>query len=76
MRGKLTIAEVNCEEHGGLCKEQGITGYPMLFYYPNGRSTKMEYSGGRKLDQLITFSEKVSGPYVFVSSWTILLSYL
>lgn len=62
MRGKLTIAEVNCEEQGALCRSQGVTGYPMLYYYPSGKDTKMEYTGGRKLEQLIAFAEKLSGP--------------
>ncbi|THH32163.1 hypothetical protein EUX98_g2007 [Antrodiella citrinella] len=64
MRGKLTVAEVNCEEQGSLCRDQGVTGYPMLFYYPNGRATKMEYTGGRRLEQLVAFSERLSGPPV------------
>ncbi|TCD69206.1 hypothetical protein EIP91_008502 [Steccherinum ochraceum] len=66
MRGKLTVAEVNCEENGALCRTQGVTGYPMLFYYPSGRSSKMEYTGGRKLNQLVAFSERLSGPPVLM----------
>lgn len=62
MRGKLNVAEVDCEEHGAICKSQGVTGYPMLFYYGGNGSGKTEYTGGRKLDQLKAFAEKVSGP--------------
>ena len=60
MQYKLNIAEVNCEAHSALCKSQGITGYPMLQYY-GGKGTKTEYTGGRKLEQLLAFAEKVSG---------------
>ncbi|KAH8105423.1 thioredoxin-domain-containing protein [Cristinia sonorae] len=62
MRGKLTVAEVNCDDNASICKDEGVTGYPMLQYYPNGRDTKMEYTGGRKLDQLVAFAERLSGP--------------
>ncbi|PIL36535.1 hypothetical protein GSI_00224 [Ganoderma sinense ZZ0214-1] len=61
MQHKLNVAEVNCEAHNALCKMQGITGYPMLHYY-GGKGTKTEYTGGRKLEQLLAFAEKVSGP--------------
>ena len=44
-----------------LCKTQAITGYPMLHYY-GGKGTKTEYTGARKLEQLLAFAEKVSGP--------------
>lgn len=30
MRSALAVAEVNCDEHGALCKAEGITGYPTL----------------------------------------------
>lgn len=62
LQNKLTIAEVNCEDHGALCKSQGIQGYPTLIYYTEG--VKTEYNGGRKLDLLKSFAEKASAAYV------------
>ncbi|KAI0951633.1 hypothetical protein AcV7_007680 [Taiwanofungus camphoratus] len=62
MQNKLTIAEVNCEEHGSLCRSEGVAGYPMLFYYAGNGGGKTEYTSGRKLEQLEAFAEKVSGP--------------
>lgn len=62
MRGKLDIVEVDCEAHGALCRSQGISGYPMLFYYGTNGGSKTEYTGGRKPEQLKAFAEKVSGP--------------
>ncbi|KAH7930318.1 thioredoxin-like protein [Leucogyrophana mollusca] len=60
MKGKLNIAEVNCDEQKSLCSSQGVTGYPMLFYYAHG--AKSEYTGTRKYDQLVAFTEKASSP--------------
>ena len=62
MKNKLNIAEVDCEAHSGLCRQEGITGYPMLYYYGGKNAGKTEYTGARKLEQLKAFSEKVSGP--------------
>ncbi|KAL0949845.1 hypothetical protein HGRIS_009879 [Hohenbuehelia grisea] len=62
MQGKLNVAEVNCDEHGAICKSQGVQGYPMLAFYPSGAESKAEYNGGRKFDQLKAFSEKASAP--------------
>lgn len=61
MRNQLTIAEVNCDEHNALCRTEDVQGYPMLFYYGDG-GVKTEYTGGRKLEQLQAFVEKVLKP--------------
>lgn len=66
MQDKLTIAEINCDDHSSLCKEQGIKGYPTLVYFQNG--VKSEYNGGRKLEQLKAFTEKASAVCVSSSS--------
>ncbi len=47
-----------------MCKQEGITGYPMLYYYGGKGAGKTEYTGGRKFEQLKAFADKVSGPYV------------
>jgi len=61
MKNQLTIAEVDCEAHGSLCRSQDIQGYPMLFYY-DVDGAKTEYSGGRNFDQLGAFVEKLIAP--------------
>jgi thioredoxin domain-containing protein 5 len=58
LQGKLTIAEVNCEDFKSLCQSQDVEGYPALMYYTGG--SKTEYSGGRKLEQLKAFAEKAT----------------
>ncbi|KAF8554972.1 thioredoxin-like protein [Imleria badia] len=60
MRNKLNVAEVDCELHKALCTSQGVTGFPMMFYYAHG--SKTEYTGGRSYDQLVSFADKASNP--------------
>ncbi|KAG0698012.1 thioredoxin-like protein [Suillus ampliporus] len=60
MQHKLNIAEVNCDEHKSLCSKQGVTGYPMLFYYSHGATT--EYTGSRKYEPLVAFADKAASP--------------
>ena len=64
MQHKLTIAEVNCEAYEGLCRGEGVPGFPQLIYYGGKGQGKVEYTSGRKLEQLRAFAEKVSGPCV------------
>ena len=64
MQHKLTIAEVNCEEHNTLCRAEGVAGFPTLMYYSGTGGGKTEYTSGRKLEQLKAFADKVFGPYV------------
>ncbi|KAJ7078087.1 thioredoxin-domain-containing protein [Mycena epipterygia] len=59
MQGKVTIAQVNCEDHDKFCKSQDVGGFPTLIYYPPG-AAKSEYTSGRKLEQLKSFVEKAS----------------
>lgn len=56
MEHKLTIAEVNCDEFGALCKSQNIEGYPTLLYFPI-QGEKIEYTGSRAAPKLKEFAE-------------------
>lgn len=40
----------------------------MLFYYSGKKGSKTEYTGGRKLDQLRAFAERISLPYAYLFS--------
>lgn len=60
MKGKVSITEVNCDDHGSLCKQEGVQGYPTLMWYAGSEAKGFEYSSGRKLDQLKAFAEKAS----------------
>ncbi|KAG5645761.1 hypothetical protein DXG03_005298 [Asterophora parasitica] len=59
MRGQLNIAEVDCDDHGALCKAYDVKGYPTLVYITAG-GARSDYNGGRKLEQLRAFAEKAS----------------
>ena len=61
--GRVTIAEVNCDDHSALCKKYNVDGYPTLMYV--GKEGKTEYKGGRKFDQLVSFAKKASAPCAF-----------
>ena len=68
MKGKLNVAEVNCEVHKAVCQAQNVQGYPTLNYYTGGTGPslhKTEYTGGRKLDQMQSFAEMAVAPFVF-----------
>jgi len=61
-KGRVNIAEVNCDDHGTLCKSQGVDGYPMLFFYNAGQ--KVDYRGGRKIEPLEQFVLRAVSPGV------------
>lgn len=63
MQHKLTIAEVNCDDHKALCKEQDVEGFPMLFLYSAG-GQKTEYTGSRKLEVMKSWADKAVKPSV------------
>ncbi|TFY83254.1 hypothetical protein EWM64_g755 [Hericium alpestre] len=63
LQNKVTVAEVDCEEHKALCKVQGITGFPMLFFYTTGDS-KTEYTGSRKLEAMKKWVENAVKPSI------------
>jgi len=55
-QSKVIVAELDCDAHGDLCSKFGVTGYPTLKWFPEGRAEEPEaYSGGRTADDIITF---------------------
>ncbi|KAG8688702.1 hypothetical protein FRC11_004943 [Ceratobasidium sp. 423] len=61
-KGQVSIAEVNCEQYGALCKSQNVDGYPMLFFYNAGQ--KVDFRGGRKIEPLEQFVLRAVAPGV------------
>ncbi|KAI0301939.1 thioredoxin-domain-containing protein [Multifurca ochricompacta] len=61
LQHNVTVAEVNCEDHKSLCSKQGVTGFPMLFFYP-ASGKKVEYTGNRKLESLKGWVERAIKP--------------
>lgn len=58
MKGKLNIAEVNCDVEKKLCKEAHVRGYPTLLFFRG--SERVEYDGLRGLGDLLDYSEKAA----------------
>ena len=56
-----SIAEVNCEDHKSLCSTEGVTGFPMLYFYPSS-GKKTEYTGNRRLEALRGWVERAMKP--------------
>jgi thioredoxin-like negative regulator of GroEL len=61
LQRRVTVAEVNCEDHKSLCSSEGVTGFPVLFFYPESEK-KTEYSGSRKLEAMKDWVEKAVKP--------------
>lgn len=61
LQRSVTVAEVNCEDYKSLCSSEGVTGFPMLFFYP-ASGKKTEYSGSRKLEALKNWAERAVKP--------------
>ncbi|CAE6365890.1 unnamed protein product [Rhizoctonia solani] len=61
-KGRVNIAEVNCEQYGALCKTQNVDGYPMLFFYHAGQ--KVDFRGQRKIESLEQFVLRAVAPGV------------
>jgi len=56
-KGKVVIAKVDCDKHGGLGTRFHVTKYPTLKYVRNGQMAKREYRGQRSADKFIEFVE-------------------
>ncbi len=56
MKGKLNIAEVNCEAEARLCKDIKLRGYPTIIFFKGGE--RVEYDGLRGLGDLVSFAQK------------------
>jgi len=58
----IKLAKVDCVEHGDLCQQHGVSGYPTLKVFRNGTPT--DYTGPRKADGIISYMLKQSLPAV------------
>jgi protein disulfide-isomerase A6 len=58
----VVVAKVDCDAHGDLCSNFGVTGYPTLKWFPQGRAEEPEaYQGGRSADDIISFINGKTG---------------
>jgi len=59
----VTIAKVDCTQHGTLCQEHGVRGYPTLFFFMDGEKQE-KYAGGRSLEEFKKYIlEKTEAKY-------------
>jgi protein disulfide-isomerase len=56
MKGKLNIAEVNCDVEVKICRDLKLRGYPSLIFFKGGE--RVEYDGLRGLGDLVSFASK------------------
>ena len=61
LQGRVTVAEVNCDDYKSLCSSEGVTGFPMLFFYSES-GKKSEYSGTRNLEAMKNWAERAVRP--------------
>jgi len=64
---EVVIAEVNADAHKSLGGRFGVSGFPTLKWFPKGFTEAEEYSGGRGLDDIITFVNSKAGTMAFVA---------
>lgn len=56
----LYLAKVDATENKAVAERFGVQGFPTLFFFKKGE--KMEYSGGRTKDTIVSWVLKKSGP--------------
>jgi protein disulfide-isomerase A1 len=64
LKGKATIAKVDCTAQEQVCSRFGVRGYPTLKLFRDGQAS--EYNGAREADALVSFMKKQVLPAVSV----------
>lgn len=61
----VVIAKVDCEAENSkaLAKEQGITGYPTIKFFPKGSKEPVPYEGGRTEKEFVEFVNTKTGTH-------------
>lgn len=57
----VIIAKVDADGDKTLGSRFGVSGFPTIKYFPKGSTSAEEYSGGREIEQLVSFIEGKSG---------------
>jgi len=58
----IPLAKVDCTEAGkSTCSQQGVSGYPTLKIFRNGKVNK-DYDGPRDSSGIISYMKRISGP--------------
>ena len=59
----MVIAKVDATAEQSLGSKYGVSGYPTLKWFPKGSSEAEDYSGGRSLENFVTFINKQAGTF-------------
>ncbi|KAG0565399.1 hypothetical protein KC19_8G187000 [Ceratodon purpureus] len=60
----VVLAKVDAVEHMDFAADEGVEGYPTLYFYADG--VKKPYTGGRSSDEIISWVERRIGPTVSI----------
>lgn len=58
----IALAKIDATEHGDLAKKYGVRGYPTLKWFKKDPENALEYGGGRKEPEIVSWIEKKTGP--------------
>ncbi|XP_054619260.1 protein disulfide isomerase family A, member 8 isoform X2 [Dunckerocampus dactyliophorus] len=61
LKGTVQLAKVDCTAHVGTCTRFGVTGYPTLKIFRNGRDWA-SYDGPRSAEGIYQYMNKQTGP--------------
>ncbi len=61
----ILIAKVDAEADSSkqTAKDQGVTSYPTIKFFPKGNKTPEDYQGGRSIGDLLNFLNEKAGTY-------------
>ncbi len=59
---EIKLAKVDGTQEEEIIKKMHVTGYPTLYYYPDGGAEPIKYSGGRMAKEIVAWVEKKIGP--------------
>ncbi|TPX34532.1 hypothetical protein SmJEL517_g02896 [Synchytrium microbalum] len=60
-KDSVVIAKVDADAHKSLGQKYGVNGFPTIKWFPKGVSSPEDYSGGRSLEDFITFIGQKTG---------------